>query len=168
MVQKTIVTDQNIIGIRNFMSEYLEVPYEGNKKLTHYEMEQYLIEKGERLPIRVNLKNVNSEKINNGTYVVVREETKRMKKGRKLVYENPKAFTPGQLLNELINSADKENLQQTREKILKSRGLIEGNFGEIIEITIPEEQYSVNGGGINRQKSYYITRGKHLKRRIKY
>lgn len=167
MIQRIVVTDQNIIGIRDFMSKYLEIPYEGSNKLTHYEMEQYLMEKGKCLPTRVNLKNVDREKINNGTYIVVREETKRMKKGKKLIYENPKLFSPRKLLDELINSCDTEKLKQTREKLLKNKGFIENHFGDIVEISLPEEQYTVNKS-VNRQKSYVVNRGRHLKRRIKY
>lgn len=167
MGNRIVVTDQNIIGIRDFMEKFLEVPYEGDKKLTHYEMDKYLMEKEKKLPIRVNLNYVNRELLNDGTYLVVREETKRMKKGRKLFYENPKRFSADTVLEELKASTNPNKLKNDRARILRESGLMEGAFGEVIEIPKQEEVYSLNNS-VNRQKAYVLTSGNRVKRRCKY
>lgn len=146
---KVIISEKQVIGIRKFMDVYLGVKYKGDKKLTHYEMEEYLIEKGKRLPTRVSFKNVNSSKLADGTYVVVREESKNKKKGKKIIYENPLMTSFGQLLVDLEQSKDYEKLKQIRKSILSKENLFEDPYGNIVEIG--EEEYEVTVK-INRQK----------------
>ena len=149
---KLIISENQVIGIKKFMEIYLGVPYNGDEKLTHYEMEEYLIEKGEPLPVRVSLKNVNMTKINNGTYVVVREESKKKKRGRKIVYENPMTLSFGKLLNELQEKGDYNKLKEVRAKILdKDFNLEENYFGDIVEKVEEPIEVEVTVK-INRQK----------------
>lgn len=147
--EKIIISENQVIGIREFMDIYLGVKYKGDKRLTHYEMEDYLIEKGKRLPTRANYKNIDKSKLANGTYIVVREESKNKKKGKKIVYENPIMTSFGELLTELKQTKDYVKLKQIRKQILRKENLYEDAYGNIVEIGEDEYEVTVK---INRQK----------------
>lgn len=163
-IKKLVVCEENIIGIREFMSEYLNVQYDKDERLTHYEMQDYLIEKGHPLPKRVSFDRVKENDINTGQYLVVREESKRHKKGRKLIYENPIPFRPKDLLNELNTSITNEQLAKTREKILNEEfDLGTDIYGNIVpkKELYDECEYMITSS-INRQRKYILTNGRHL------
>ena len=159
---KTIVSLNQVIGIREFMETYLNVKYEYDEKLTHYKMFEYLMEKGEALPTRVNLKEVNDQTLNNGTYVLVREESSKKKKGKMIAYENPLVLKFGRLLNELQESKDYKKLRLIRKAILSQENLEEDWLGNIVD-KVPEEEELVITVSVNRQKRYVSNSQRHIK-----
>lgn len=159
---KTIVSLNQVIGIREFMETYLNVKYEYDDKLTHYKMFEYLMEKGEVLPTRVNLKEVNDQTLNNGTYVLVREESSKKKKGKMIAYENPLVLKFGRLLNELQESKDYKKLRLIRKAILSQENLEEDWLGNIVD-KVPEEEELVINVSVNRQKRYVSNSQRHIK-----
>ncbi len=159
---KTIVSLNQVIGIREFMETYLNVKYEYDDKLTHYKMFEYLMEKGEALPTRVNLKEVNDQTLNNGTYVLVREESSKKKKGKMIAYENPLVLKFGRLLNELQESKDYKKLRLIRKAILSQENLEEDWLGNIVD-KVPEEEELVITVSVNRQKRYVSNSQRHIK-----
>ena len=159
---KTIVSLNQVIGIREFMETYLNVKYEYDEKLTHYKMFEYLMEKGETLPTRVNLKEVNDQTLNNGTYVLVREESSKKKKGKMIAYENPLVLKFGRLLNELQESKDYKKLRLIRKAILSQENLEEDWLGNIVD-KVPEEEELVINVSVNRQKRYVSNSQRHIK-----
>lgn len=159
---KTIVSLNQVIGIREFMETYLNVKYEYDDKLTHYKMFEYLMEKGEALPTRVNLKEVNDQTLNNGTYVLVREESGKKKKGKMIAYENPLVLKFGRLLNELQESKDYKKLRLIRKAILSQENLEEDWLGNIVD-KVPEEEELVITVSVNRQKRYVSNSQRHIK-----
>ena len=159
---KTIVSLNQVIGIREFMETYLNVKYEYDDKLTHYKMFECLMEKGEALPTRVNLKEVNDQTLNNGTYVLVREESSKKKKGKMIAYENPLVLKFGRLLNELQESKDYKKLRLIRKAILSQENLEEDWLGNIVD-KVPEEEELVITVSVNRQKRYVSNSQRHIK-----
>ena len=159
---KTIVSLNQVIGIREFMETYLNVKYEYDDKLTHYKMFEYLMEKGETLPTWVNLKEVNDQTLNNGTYVLVREESSKKKKGKMIAYENPLVLKFGRLLNELQESKDYKKLRLIRKAILSQENLEEDWLGNIVD-KVPEEEELVITVSVNRQKRYVSNSQRHIK-----
>lgn len=159
---KTIVSLNQVIGIREFMETYLNIKYEYDDKLTHYKMFEYLMEKGEALPTRVNLKEVNDQTLNNGTYVLVREESSKKKKGKMIAYENPLVLKFGRLLNELQESKDYKKLRLIRKAILSQENLEEDWLGNIVD-KVPEEEELVITVSVNRQKRYVSNSQRHIK-----
>lgn len=171
--RKLVISLNQTIGIKNFMERYLDIEYDDTAKLTHYQMEQYLLEKGHKLPKRVRYNNVNITDINNGTYVAVREETKKTKKGKILLYENPKSTYIKDLYKELHESANSTQLRKIRERILKENfGLALTEQDEIIpskekEQREVEDSYEINNS-INRQRVYKMSSRRHVLTRRKY
>lgn len=172
--RKLVISLDQTVDIRKFMEEYLGIEYEESAKLTHYQMEQYLLEKGHKLPIKVNYQNVRAADIENGTYLAVREETKRTKRGRVLLYKNPNnSVYTGDLYKELHAAANSDQLRKIRERILKeSFGLALTEQDEIIsskekEQRDAEDSYEVNNS-INRQRVYKMSSRRHVMIRRKY
>ncbi len=106
------ITTKYTIGIREFMNYYLQIPYLEDQRLTHYKMYNYLEEKGHPIPKTIAFSRVTIENIMTGTYLLVREETKKrssakdsFKKSRILVYQNPLRESINSLLNN-TNSID--------------------------------------------------------------
>ena len=174
--KRLIIPEDKIINIKDFLENYMKVEYDVEGRLTHYTMDQYLLEKGLKLPVRVSFNNVGILDINNGRYVAVREETKRKKKGRLLIYENPFRFDPMAIIRDLNpKNENKKNyeLMKTRKKVLeKYHDMTLDEMGEIIPITElkqikQEESYQITES-INRQHVYQLSNGKHLRRRERY
>lgn len=148
--QRVYVSGKQIMGIREFMDVYLGVEYMGDaKKITHKEMERYLIENKKPLPHRASSASVTPDKINNGTYVAVREESKNKKKGQIIIYDNPLMKSFVWLLRDLEATKDYEKLKEIRKSILKDYNLFEDEFGNVV--STEEELYEVDVK-VNRQK----------------
>ena len=176
--KRLIIPEDKIVSIKDFMEIYLKVEYDYDEgRTTHYTMEQYLFEKGEKLPIKVSFKNVKILDINNGRYIAVREETKRKKKGKLLIYENPSMFDPELIIEELSSTKNenkkKHELEQARKKVLEQcYGMTLDEMGEIVEISElerikQEESYEITES-VNRQHVYQLSNGKHLKKKGRY
>lgn len=176
--KRLIIPEDKIVSIKDFMEIYLKVEYDYSLgRMTHYSMEQYLFEKGKKLPIKVSFNNVKILDINNGRYIAVREETKRKKKGRLLIYENPAMFNPELIIEELSctknENQKKQELEKARKKVLeKYHGMTLNEMGEIVEIgelerIKKEESYEITES-VNRQKVFVLANGKHLKRKGRY
>ena len=169
-----------VIGIREFMSNYLETPYEGQRRLSHYEMIDYLRREGKKLPISVNYSKINVEDIIYGRYIVVSEETKnRHKKGKMVIYENPRTLDIPRVMDSL-QRCDKDDLREARNKRFIPIGIYENSMGEMIYIDFDEEdedlmeiepataEYDLRDlptEGVNRQKTYTLTSQRHIKGR---
>ena len=144
----TFISEKEIIGTRQFLEVYLGVIYNKEKRLTHAEMKEFLMSKAIEMPNTVSYDQVDKLTLSNGTYIAVRDESKKKKKGRLVIYENPLTNSFGKLLNELNSKKDYNKLKQIRENILSEFNLEEDYFGEIVTKE-PEVEVTVK---INRQK----------------
>lgn len=173
MKSKLILSLSNTIGIREFINEYLDVDYSDDERITHYSMVKYLMEKGYKIPDRINFDDVKENDIETGRYIAVMEETKKKKKGKILIYENPKKLNMNKLLKELKHSTNSDKLKETRERILNTTfGLTDDGFQGIIPLEEKKQQekedsYEVTSS-INRQKVYMLTTRNHIVRKRRY
>ncbi len=76
---KKTISVKNTIGIREYMNYYLEVPYLNDERLTHDKMKDYLEEKGYPVPRSIAFSKITTEDVVKGNYLLVREETKKVK-----------------------------------------------------------------------------------------
>ena len=169
-----------VVGIREFMANYMDIIYDRKEKLTHYEMEEYLIRHGRMIPKSVNYSQVRIEDIIAGKFVVVAEETKKQnKKGKIIIYENPKRLDIPMVMESLKRCNDKDDLKEARNRILVLENCYENSMGEIIDIDFDdavqenpiEVEPNFNDLKIekeNRQKTYTLTSKRHIKGRKKY
>ncbi len=172
MKEKLVISLDQTIGIREFMSEYLGIDYKKPHKLSHQMMDMYLLEKGYGLPRKVNYQEVDQQGLLMGEYLAVRSETTRKKKGTIQIYENPKKLYHQSLLRQLKKEANEYRLRKVRQNILNSLGLALLEQDEIISLDDfnrqnLEESYDISEK-VNRQKVYGISSGRHLKNRSRW
>ena len=173
MKNKLVLSLSNTIGIRIFINEYLDVDYVDDDRITHHSMIKYLIEKGYKLPTRVSFDSVKEIDIETGKYLAVMEETKKKKKGKILIYENPKRLNMNKLLEELKSNTSSDQLRKTREKILNETfGLTNDDSLGVIPIEEKtsqekEDDYQVTSS-VNRQMVYMLTTRNHIVRKRRY
>ena len=100
-------------------------------------------------------------------------ELKRAKKGKILIYENPKRLNMNKLLEELKSNTSSDQLRKTREKILNETfGLTNDDSLGVIPIEEKtsqekEDDYQVTSS-VNRQKVYMLTTRNHIVRKRRY
>ncbi len=82
---KVIISKKQILNIQEFMANYIGKVYDKEKKLTHNEMYEYLMEKGIPIPKRANYDYVDKESLLKGTYLIVKDETSQI-----IIYKNPR------------------------------------------------------------------------------
>ncbi len=133
---KNKVSSKNIIGIREFVREYYGLEYPRDFRLTHQNMQEFLLSYG----IIVNekgIKEISEEDLTSGNILLVREEEKRKtrkdskKKTKVKAYLNPIRNT----LDEILDEMSKPALQAIRREILRKQGYRYDKNGEVEEIT---------------------------------
>ena len=132
------ISINDTISISKFMRVYLGVECDSDTNFTHNKMMCYLEEKGLKLPERISMNWVTKEDIKEGRYLLVREDRRkdngRFKSNRKLkiiAYINP---LYSKLNQNIVQS--KEELRNLRNKILEENGLIEDEYGNIMDLNI--------------------------------
>lgn len=140
---KLFMGKKQIIGIKEFLQNYYDMIYTGQNKLTHYEMNMFLSEKGEIIPFRCDFRNVDKESILKGNVIAVKDAA-----GQVLIYKNPRRVNFDDLLAELTSRRKKvERLKKVKKEILK-----------IEEI---EEEYELKR---NRYKKFIIRNHRTIKK----
>lgn len=148
------VSKNYIVPIDEFMVNYLDIIYNYNEKLTHKEMQLFLLEKGKVCPERISTKSIKNEDILTGKYILVKDEVNRI-----IAYQNPQSlelFRINKLLKSLCH--DQEELERRRQKKL-SQQINDKSVGEIDYI-----KYSLKT--INRPKKK--NRVKRLSRGVNF
>lgn len=145
---KVVVSKKQIISIDEFMNQYIGKEYDGNGKLTHKEMNRFLMEKGISIPERVNFNMVHKEDLLNGTYIVVKDHH-----SQTLIYRNPKNYSLSGLLQELNSSQNLQRIEKVRKQILSTLGYQEERNGVINRADL-EDEYILESP--NRQKQFII------------
>lgn len=145
---KVVISEKQIINIDEFMNQYIGKEYDGNSKLTHKEMNRFLVEKGICPPKKVNFNLVHKEDFLNGTYIVVKDHNSQI-----LIYKNPKNYSFSSLLQELNSPQNLKRVEKTRKQILRTLGYQEEINGVISREDL-EEDYILESP--NRQKQFII------------
>ena len=107
------ISERNIISIREYCNEFLNIKYSKEGKLTHNRLREYAYEKGIKLPKRCIFKDINKEDILRGDCYLVKDES-----GKIIAYY-------GLInLNTMINSLEqnKKMLEARRNQLLGSMG----------------------------------------------
>lgn len=139
---KLFMSKKQIIKIEEFLQNYYDMIYTGQNKLTHYEMNMFLSEKGEVIPFRCNFRNIDKESILKGNVIAVRDAV-----GQVLIYKNPRRVNFDDLLLELSRKEKIEKLKKVKK--------------EIIKIEETEEEYELKG---NRYKKFIIRNHRTIKK----
>ena len=155
---KVIVSGKQIIKISEFMRNYLGKEYTWSGKITHKQMEMFLLEKNTKVPKKVSFNLVSKEAILKGDYIAVKDESSRI-----LIYENPRKHSLDSLLSELHSSENLKKMKQARKQILKSLGYKDAINGVVEEET--EIEYPLEHS--NRQKKFVIS-GSNARRKKHY
>ena len=140
------LSKKNVISIKKFVSNYLLENYTEDKKLTHYEMYEFLKSNNLKLPKRIYMKNVKKTDILTGKVLFVEDEN-----GKTVAYINPLILNETSLLTELNSTPNIQLANKVRKKYLESQGLFEGKNGEILSIAdTQEEEYVMHHHNRNK------------------
>lgn len=90
------VSKKYIIGIRKFLTNFVLVEYDEDKKLTHKYMHEFLSEKGYTIPTRAVYKKIKTSDILTGTFIFVKDEI-----GQVIPYQNPLLLDELRLIHEV-------------------------------------------------------------------
>lgn len=146
---KVVVSGRQIIKIEEFMRSYIGKEYSWKAKLTHRQMELFLIEKHISVPKKVKFELVSKESLLRGDYIAVKDE-----KNQILIYENPRKYSLDRLLSELHTRENEKRTKQSRLAILKELGYQEAVNGVVRQ----EEDIEYSLEHNNRQKQFIIYR----------
>ena len=119
------VSRKNILEIREFMWNFLNLKYDGKLKLTHEEFSNYLIMKGKTHLTHANFKKIKKEDILNGTYILVRDDV-----GKIIPYERP--INLSMLCNQIKQNEEKLKRDLIRKRYLEEQGYRELPNGEVL------------------------------------
>jgi len=122
------VSKKNIVKIDVFMENFLGVKFDGEEKLTHTVMRDFLLEKGYTCPRRAIFSKIKKEDILCGKYIVVKDET-----CQKIAYYNPGASF-NKIIRELKQELDPGKLEKARADILKEQGYLLQTNGDIVAL----------------------------------
>lgn len=139
---KVLISEKQIVGIKEFMENYIGKEYTWTDKLTHNKMVEYLLSKGIAIPQRMSFDKVNKEDFLNGNIVAVKDKTSKI-----IIYRNPR-MNLNTLLDELQAKENIKRMKQVRNEILRQLGYQEMTSGLVKEEY--EEQYPIEK--LNRQK----------------
>ncbi len=106
------VSKKYIINIKEYMENFLGIKYEGKSKLTHNEMNYYLIAKQQEIPTVVSLYRITEEDVLRGTCLFVKDETNKV-----LPYANPERIE--ELMPKLLLEQEENDFSQRRKKCLE-------------------------------------------------
>lgn len=153
---KVVVSSKQIIKIDEFMRNYIGKEYSWNGKITHRQMELFLIEKHISIPKRVSFDLVSKESLLKGDYIAVKDE-----KNQTLIYENPRKYSLNSLLSELHTRENEKRTKQSRLAILKELGYQEAVNGVVRQ----EEDIEYPLEHNNRQKQFVFYRNNTRRKR---
>ncbi len=143
---------KDIIKIEVFMENFLDITYDGDEKLTHGVMKEFLIDKGRVCPKRAVFSKTKKCNLLDGEILLVKD-----KAGKTIAYRNPRTN-----LKSLFTSIKEENdpvrLEEIRREILKTQNCILLNNGDIISKDDTEENYCIDG---NRNKHVMMKTKSH-------
>lgn len=89
------ISAKYIITTREYIENYLGIPCNLRGYISHERMEEFVMEKGKRMPFSINFKYIDIEDILRGNYVMVRSEGSKKKKNAPLrIYPNPHRKEP--------------------------------------------------------------------------
>jgi len=140
-------SEKNIIKIAVFMENFLGIAYDGDEKLTHGIMRQFLLEKGYECPKRAVFSKINKEDILCGKIVIVKD-----KSGKKIGYYNPGASF-NRILRDLKQNIDPVEMDRVRKEILGEQNCILLNDGEVV-LKDDDDEYEVDYKARNSEYSY--------------
>jgi len=122
---KIELSKKQIISIKEFMINYLEKEYTGDRKLTHKEMQMFLWSKGIEVPQRVNFERVKKEHLLTGDYLAVKDECSQI-----LFYKNPNRLKLSCLLNELQSQTNTVELIGTnnQKQLINKRNVRKSHY----------------------------------------
>lgn len=148
---------KNIIKIEVFMENFLGISYDGEEKLTHNVMRQFLLEKGHTCPRRAVFSKIGNQDILCGDILMVKD-----KAGQKIGYYNP-SKNLSNLLEELNDVKKRIQSERNRRIFLQENNYLLLNDGTVIEKEEEPEEYIER----TRDKKYvFISRNRAvLKRR---
>lgn len=142
---KMVVSEKQIISIREFMENYLGIKYTRDNKLTHVEMLMFLRDKGNDIPERVNFDKIKKEQLLTGDFLAVKDEASKI-----LFYKNPINVKLKNLLSELKSQANLKQTRKARRYNLNEQGYQEAVNGVVKKEDLEEEEISL--AKPNRQK----------------
>ena len=140
-------SEKNIIKISVFMENYLGVIYDGDEKLTHGIMRQFLLEKGYECPKKAVFSRINNEDILRGKIIIVKDKV-----GKNVGYYNPGASF-NRILRDLKQNINPVEMEKIRKEILGEQNCILLNNGEVV-LKDEEEEYDVDYKSRNSKYSY--------------
>ena len=144
---------KDIIKIEFFMENFLDIIYDGNEKLTHGVMREFLIDKGKVCPKRAIFSRTKKDNVLDGKILLVKDHT-----GKTIAYHNPRGDLTS-LFADIKAETDPVKLEETRREILKSQKCILLNNGEVVSKDEPEEEYCIEG---NRNKNVMMKTRTHV------
>lgn len=125
---KLVTSKKNIMKIEEFMTKYVGHTYDGDEKLTHSEMRDWLAMKGLPSLKRMSFDRISKEDILNGSCIIVKD-----KSGQRIPYHNPIMKSLDKLLEDLKKTNDPEKMRRVRNELLGELGYEEGYLGLIYE-----------------------------------
>ncbi|MBO6195423.1 MAG: hypothetical protein J6O56_03650 [Bacilli bacterium] len=127
MGKKLKVSEKNIIPIREYCDNFLNIPFSWRGKLTHGRLVEYAREKGTLLPRRGIFQEITKDDILRGKYYLIKDEV------GKIIPYRAQTLNFDTILDELKHER-KSLLQEKRERILKEQGLKDAVRGGTLRI----------------------------------
>ena len=127
MGKKLKVSEKNIIPIREYCDNFLNIPFSWRGKLTHGRLGEYAREKGTLLPRRGIFQEITKDDILRGKYYLIKDEV------GKIIPYRAQTLNFDTILDELKHER-KSLLQEKRERILKEQGLKDAVRGGTLRI----------------------------------
>ena len=162
MGKKLKVSEKNIIPIREYCDNFLNIPFSWRGKLTHGRLAEYAREKGTLLPRRGVFQELREDDILRGNYYLIKDEV------GKIIPYKAQTLNFDRILEDLKHER-KSLLQEKRQKILKEQGLKDAARGGTLRIGevdpyIYEEDNIINSLGSMLENNNRVK--KSLRRRI--
>lgn len=139
------ISKKNILEIREFMKNFLNLEYDGKVKLTHEELNNYLTSKKMFHVNHINFNKIKKIDILNGTYILVRDDI-----GKIIPYQRP-TISLKSMLEQIKSQKNTITAKLIRKKYLEEQGYREISTGELLPIEYFEEEPEITQK-INRIK----------------
>lgn len=150
--KKVTISSKYIVGINEFLSNYVLYGKEQKKKLegklTHNYMMEYLYENNFTKPTRKSFSKISSEDILMGEVLFVEDES-----GKILPYANPLRMNLELLKTELNSAINQKKSLEARKNYLRSQGLVETKSIGVVKREIMEDEEEKITSKINRVKT---------------
>ena len=124
---KLFISNNQVIGIREFVYKFYEIEYDESEKFTHKKLDEFLFSKDIKPLKRLMFQDLKKKDTTSGEYLFIKDEANKI-----APYRNPMiniCFMCKDLLE--VNS---QKLKERRENILKQKGYKYDIFGdEVLE-----------------------------------